>query len=458
MKTIYRYKWFTALLLVPLTGCEDFIEPELPATQTSSTQVFEDVATADAAMQENYIRLRDRVLLTGNANGVGALMGLYTDELQNWKLSSADAQSFYTNTVFPQNGILTQFWNESYSVVYNCNKIIEGLAASSGISESHRNRITGEALFVRTMVHFYLLQLFGDIPYVTGTDYRLNTRIGKTDKSILYSHLVDDGRQALEFLKDQPAVTNTVANRFVVAAFMSRLHLYGKSWQDVVEYSDYVLKQGNYQLEKELEKVFLKDAKSTIWHLKPQADGNNTHEGRYYSFTSTPPPDNSMSLELVHSFETNDFRRDKWVKKVDGNSETGYYHSFKYREAQNTASSQEYSVIFRLEEMYFNRLEAYLNTGQYELALVDWNLLRTRSGLVIYEQVPADWKQKLLQERRAEFFCEFGHRFFDLKRTGMLDTEMIKTKTGWQNYFGLLPLPQAELLLNPNLLPQNEGY
>lgn len=458
MKTIYRYRLLTVMLLLSLIGCEDFIEPDMPTTQTSSAQVFDDVATADAAMQENYIRLRDRVLLTGNANGVGALMALYTDELQNWKLSSTDAQSFYTNTVFPQNGTLTQLWNESYSVVYNCNKIIEGIAISSEISENQKQRVTGEALFVRTMVHFFLLQLFGDIPYVTGTDYRINTRIDKTDRSALYHHLVDDGERAFNLLKEQPAGTNTAANRFTVAAFMSRLHLYGENWQSVLEYADYVLDEGNYQLETELERVFLKDAKSTIWQLKPQAEGNNTHEARYYSFTSAPPPDNSMNVALVHSFETGDLRREVWVKKVEGDSGTDFYHAFKYTEAQNTASSKEYSIVFRLEEMYFNRLEAYLNTGQYELALVDWNRLRLRSGLVEYEQIPSDWKQKLLQERRAEFFCEFGHRFFDLKRTRMLTAEMIKTKTGWQNYLGLLPLPQAELLLNPNLLPQNEGY
>lgn len=458
MKTIYKYKGLAALLIFSLLGCEDFIEPDMPATQTSSMQVFEEVATADAAMQENYIRLRDRVMLTGNANGVGALMALYTDELQNWKLSSTDAQSFYTNTVFPQNGTLTQLWNESYSLIYNCNKIIEGLAISSGISENHKQRITGEALFVRTMVHFYLLQLFGDIPYVTATDYRINTRIDKTDNDILYRYLLEDGERAFQLLKDQPIAANTTVNKFVVAAFMSRLNLYHENWIGTLEYADYVLLQGSYQLETELDKVFLKESKSTIWQLKPQAEGNNTHEARYYSFTSVPPPDNSMTSELAGTFETGDLRRFSWVKMVETGTENVFYHAYKYREIQNTASSKEYSVVLRLEEIYYNRIESYLNSGQYELALTDWNMLRERYGLATFEQVPANWKEKLLQERRAEFFCEFGHRFFDLKRTGMLNTEMVKTKTGWQNYFGLLPLPQAELLLNPNLLPQNEGY
>src|SRR5690606_39670452 len=113
-------------------------------------------------------------------------------------------------------------------------------AISSGISENHKQRITGEALLVRTMVHFYLSQLFGDIPYVTGTDYRINTRIDKTDWSVLYRYLISDGERAFSLLKEQPAVNNTAVNKFTVAAFMSRLHLYGEDRKSTRLNSSYV--------------------------------------------------------------------------------------------------------------------------------------------------------------------------------------------------------------------------
>ncbi|MNL06269.1 SusD family protein [compost metagenome] len=64
----------------------------------------------------------------------------------------------------------------------------------------------------------------------------------------------------------------------------------------------------------------------------------------------------------------------------------------------------------------------------------------------------------VLSERRLELFTEHGHRFFDLKRTGKLNTVLSDTKLQWKNTNRLLPLPESELLLNTNLNPQNEGY
>ncbi len=63
-----------------------------------------------------------------------------------------------------------------------------------------------------------------------------------------------------------------------------------------------------------------------------------------------------------------------------------------------------------------------------------------------------------MQERRVEFFTEGGHRFFDLKRAQQLDNALSSLKPGWNSTDALLPLPESELLLNPNLLPQNPGY
>jgi hypothetical protein len=64
----------------------------------------------------------------------------------------------------------------------------------------------------------------------------------------------------------------------------------------------------------------------------------------------------------------------------------------------------------------------------------------------------------ILHERRVEFFTELGHRFFDLKRTNHLDDALSSVKVGWNSTDSLLPLPESELTLNPNLNPQNPGY
>jgi len=64
---------------------------------------------------------------------------------------------------------------------------------------------------------------------------------------------------------------------------------------------------------------------------------------------------------------------------------------------------------------------------------------------------------EILLENRKEFFTEMGHRFLDLKRMNRLN-DLLPIKTNWKSYHSFWPLPQKELLLNPNLNPQNTGY
>ena len=86
------------------------------------------------------------------------------------------------------------------------------------------------------------------------------------------------------------------------------------------------------------------------------------------------------------------------------------------------------------------------------------NATGERAGLDSLTPLSAEgfWDE-LLAEKRREFFPESGHRFFDLKRWGRLDI-LDAAKPNWEDDKQLWPLPQNELLTNPNLNPQNPGY
>src|SRR5690606_19066848 len=109
-------------------------------------------------------------------------------------------------------------------------------------------------------------------------------------------------------------------------------------------------------------------------------------------------------------------------------------------------------------EQYLIRAEARAQLSNIAGAQADLNKIRIRAGLG--ETLASSQNELLtaiLQERRFELFTEHGHRFFDLKRTGNLDN-VLGSKPGWNTTDRLFPLPEKELLLNPNLLPQNPGY
>ena len=84
--------------------------------------------------------------------------------------------------------------------------------------------------------------------------------------------------------------------------------------------------------------------------------------------------------------------------------------------------------------------------------------MRNTAGLSDTPAITADEIiAAVLQERRFELFTEYGHRFFDLKRSGALDTVLPLVKSGWNSTDQLWPIPETELLANPNLT-QNPGY
>jgi len=113
----------------------------------------------------------------------------------------------------------------------------------------------------------------------------------------------------------------------------------------------------------------------------------------------------------------------------------------------------------RLSELYLIRAEARAKQGFLSGAQDDLNVIRNLAGL---PDTTASSQEELLsailQERRVEFFTESGHRFLDLKRAGQVTTVLDVVKPGWDVHEALFPLPQNELLLNPNLEPQNAGY
>lgn len=454
-KTVYYIMCSFCMLF---SSCEDFIEIDFPRTQVSAENIYNDPALVDAVLADIYVQMRDHSLFSGGLNGTGVLLGLYTDELQNWNTSNTSYHNFYTNTLIPSETLLLSIWSKNYKIIYQCNSVIEGVTASKTIDEIQKKRLIGEALFVRTLTFFYLTQIFGEIPYPINTDYRINNTLSKQNEAEIKKLLLMDAEETLSLLEGvQSDHLNIRPSQSAVETLLAKLNLYTENWNQAIHFSDKIINNPLFKLEPDVNKVFLKESKSTVWQLKSGLEGQNTNEAQSYIFTAIPPPNRSISKKLWESFESGDLRKSLWIKEIGTDSER-FYHSYKYKETQNTTVSKEYSIIFRLEELYYIRLEANLNLGNSQEALTDWNLLRTRYQLPIFNEVPPNWKARLLQERKHEFFCELGHRFFDLKRMESLDVELQQQKSNWKSFHAKWPLPEAELFLNTNLKPQNEGY
>lgn len=467
MDTIKHYKncakaqYITRILLVALvyiaSGCDSFVEIDRPDTQLTAQTIFEDAQTADAAMADVYSNIRDKGLLTGQASGITCLLGLYTDELDYYQ--DGGSNDFYTNSLFATSGPVEQLWNAAFSAIYASNSVIEGVNSSSALDTATKDRLIGEALFVRALLHSYIAGLFGEIPYITTTDYRVNSTVSKLQLPEVYNSIIADLHAAAALLPESYATPERVRpNRAAAYALLSRVYLTAGDWAAAADNASAVINNADYVWENDLTKVFLKESSTTIWQLSPAGEGYNTEEGRLFIFNEGPPPTVALTPTLLAAFPEDDLRRLYWTRAVSDGTQA-WVHAYKYKQRPVEGSSTEYSVVLRLAEQYLIRAEARAMQGDVIGAREDLNRIRTTAGLPETSAVEISTLMADIQQQwHLEFFCEYGHRFFDLKRSGLLNSALETTKAGWDGNDSLWPLPARELLSNPNLLPQNNGY
>lgn len=449
-----------SICLFLLSGCEDFLEIDEPFGQIPHQEVFEDESTATAAITTMYAKLRDEVLVTGTSFGMGVLMGFYADELDFYGMPWDPSQTFYYHQIVASDTGVKSIWDKSYYLIYMSNAAIEGLQASQSLSESIKNQLRGESLFVRALAHFYLVNLFGDIPYITTTDYEINSTVSRMQTDIVYENILTDLTEAKILLGDSyVSGERTRANRWAASALLSRVYLYMERWEDAETESSLLINNASlFSLEADLTNEFLKESTSAILQLKPKNSGTNSQEASTFIFTTPPPPFVALTNTLAEAMEANDLRRIHWIGEATDGTQTWYY-PFKYKQYLNTGMSMEYSIVFRLAEQYLIRAEARTRQNNISGAQQDVNSIRQRVGLQnTTASTTGELLQAILEERRFELFTEHGHRWFDIRRFGVAGEVLAPIKPGWNPTNVLLPIPEADLLTNPNLNPQNPGY
>lgn len=454
---IVRYL-ILAVLMLQMSSCEKSIEPEFPDYLLSDEAIFENASTVNAAMANIYAGLRDNSPVSGSTDGMNVILGLYADELDYYRADSPIDYAFYNHAVLPDNGAIASFWNNSYALIYSVNAIVEGLETSP-LSESEKEHFLGEAYFSRAYLHFYLTQLFGSIPYIKTTDHSINATVSRMPLETVYSDVEQDLITARSLLPEMDSSGERLrASPGVATAMLARFYIHTKQWDKAFSESDNLITSGMYTWQPQLQDVFLKESPSTIWQLKPEFAGAATKEGEVFIFDFGPPYLYALTENFMQGFETGDLRKDIWVRGITDGTET-WFHPYKYKQGMFAGNSSEYSILFRLAEQYLIRAEAAMQLGNLQEAKEDIDIIRLRAGLSpTTDSSLEDLRSELMRQRKYELFTEQGNRWFDLKRMEVASQTLGPIKTGWKSTDVLFPLPQKELLLNPNLNPQNPGY
>jgi hypothetical protein len=496
MKTRFLYKKRSEGLLIALIfllfafsieGCKKFIEVPPPTTQLVSTNVFNNNATATSAQLAIYA-----TMWTDAESYYMALnMGLYADELQNYSTSTTQLQ-LYRNSL--QAAITVGPWVGYYEYIFYANSVITGLKTVSGTSPAVKNQLIGEAEFLRAFLHFYLTNIYGDVPIVLTTNPNINEKIARSPRVQVLQQVITDLQSAESLLNsnyvdgsDTIVTTERVRpNKAAALALLARAYLYMGDYSKNQSYyvkadsaASAVISNSEYTLSP-LNSVFLANSSEAIWQWQtPQPNAYNfSYDGANFILIGSPESSYSqaaISPQLLNSFESGDQRLTNWIGSITVGPAT-YYFPYKYKNNNNNLNTgiNEYTMVLRLGEQYLIRAEARAREGNTGGAESDLNMIRNRAGLPNTTATSqADLLAAILYERQVELFTEWGHRWFDLQRAvatalpvnaatvlGPTGTNLCKVKGGsWNtnNYQLLFPIPQTDILDDHNLT-QNVGY
>jgi len=373
-------------------------------------------------------------------------------------------------------------WVNAYNYIYQANAILAGMQGNR-FTPSIAGQITGEAEFIRAFWYFYLVNEYGDVPLTTTTAYNVNAQLIRTSKALVYRQIVNDLLDAENLLNVNyvDPTDTTVANdrvrpnQSVAAALLARVYLYMGIYDSAEIQATKVIANPTYTLINPLTSqnyVFnISNNSEAIWQLGtplPAGLSGATIDGNDYILTSAPL-NVSLSTSLVNSFEPGDQRKAIWVGSYTTTTTPAvtYYFPYKYQENSRSANGNvtEYIMVLRLAEQFLIRSEAEANLGDSTDAISDLNVIRNRAGLANYDAtINGPLLSAILHERRVELFTEWGHRWFDLIRTGAVGSVMgapgnaCQFKGGsWNDNSKLYPIMLSELEDDPNLT-QNLGY
>jgi len=453
---IYCCRLLLVLSIVFASSCKKFVDIEPAPDLIETNLIFENDKAALSAALGVYTQLRQAGLYVNNG-GLSVYTALSADELIYTGANTPVAEISQNAIQANNSTISTNFWSSSYRVIYQTNAIIEGLSKPNNITDSLKRQLTGEMKVVRALVYFNLVNLFGDVPLILTTDYAANAVMPRTEVQSIYQQIVGDLKEAKLLLPGTYASSGKVRpNKWTAAALLARIYLFNGNWLDADVVASEVIGSGAYGLVQVLNNVFLINSNESIWEVS--SDLTNTAEGQNYIPSSTTVrPTFALTATLVNSFETNDQRKTNWLKSNVVAGQT-YYYPYKLKARLSTPIS-EYNIVLRLAEQYLIRAEARAKLNNLSGARSDLNLIRNRANLPgVTTTDPALLLTAIEQENRIEFFCEWGHRWFDLKRLGKADAVLSSLKApNWQATDALYPIPFSQLQINI-FLTQNPGY
>ena len=469
-----------ALLTMSLTACQDKFLALAPISSINTASYYQTQSDILTALSGAYGALQ----FAGQYGQYYVMTDIPSDDtypvLSGTVTDQDQFDKFYLITTNPY---LLTAWSDGYRGIYRSNTVI-GRIAGITMDETLKNRIIGEAKFLRALMYFNLVRFFGDVPLVLTeiTDPLQGYEYGRAPVADVYAQIIKDLTDAATVL---PATyTGADVGRATSGAaksLLGKVYLTQKNYSAAAAKLKEVIDQGTYSLLPNYASLFTpanKNSRESIFEV--QYKKGNIGEGSGYANSYAPTNSGSSVIafggggnniptaDLERSYEPNDPRKNISLAtsylNTGGNRVEAYYIK-KYADPPVVVNDSEDNwYVLRYADVLLMYAEALNETGKTADALTYLSQVRRRVGLADKAiTAQTDMRLALEQERRVELAFE-GHRWFDLVRTDraipVLNAKaaVIGIKTALTPDKLIFPVPQSQIDINSSKLKQNPGY
>ncbi len=385
----------------------------------------------------------------------------------------------------PTNQAFQGIWSYDYEGISRTNRAINDLTddevmSQVNISQAERDRLLGEAYFLRAFYYFDLVNNFGGVPLILeplqdfGSAFEQSKRVSESE---VWEQIRSDLSEAVRLLpsskyssQDEPWRASLGA----AIAMQAKVALFNENWGEVISRVETLEDHGFYSLNDHyfhsfsVEHEFQEDEVIFAYdHQSNETPSRGNGLGALTGWGFIAPSQN-----FIDEFEEDDPRLDYTVNveeqvpyKLLGSVSDEY---------KGNADSPGNRVFIRWADVRLWKAEALLETGDLNAAIQIINEIRERArntpdpdGETISinelperdesetdEETVREW---LIHERRVELGFE-SHRFNDLKRWGIAEPVLTDMGKNFQDHHQLYPIPQSEIDKSGGEMQQNSDY
>lgn len=425
----------TGLLLV---SCEDFLTVK-PENNQSSGDFWKSKGDVEAVLGAGYVKIKnsqESFLVWGESRGNGIVFGKDGTDLQK------AGQKLRKMEILPSNAATS--WSKLYEIINMANSVLEYgpkvVGRDSSFDENSMKSFAAEAYFQRSLAYFYLVRLWGDVPYLTDpyvTDDQ-KYMVEQSDGEEILKKCLEDLNVSLEYAKErfeESSIDSSInskgrATRWALYALIADINLWLGNYDECLTASDAIINSGY---------VGLIDGSTWFSNFYPGNSNESIYEIQYSKVLSqTNDFLKWFNSDVNYGMSTYSFMlymesgdhdvRGSGATYRDGSTYV-FYTLWKYvginpTTARSTSDQNDQNwIMYRLADIYLMKAECYIMKGgdaNISKGVDIINEIKDRAGATNTLSASSDQVSMLsglLRERQREFVAE-GKNWFDLLRVG----------------------------------------